>query len=35
MPAISQPGQWIACLPNRVFVRVKGNNGQKIDEISY
>ena len=35
MPAISQPGQWIACLPNRVFVRVKGANGQKIDEISY
>ena len=35
MPAISQPGQWIACLPNRVFVRVNGNIGQKIDEISY
>ena len=22
--AISSPGQWLACLPNRVFVRVEG-----------
>ena len=35
MPAISQPGQWIACLPNGVFVRVKGNNAQQVDRISY
>ncbi len=35
MPAISQPGQWIACLPNRVFVRVRGGSGQDIDELSY
>jgi len=35
MPAISQPGQWIACLPNRVFVRVRGTSDQKIDELSY
>ena len=35
MPAISRPGQWIACLPNRVFVRVRGTDDQKIDELSY
>ena len=35
MPAISQPGQWIACLPNRVFVRVGGDSGQDVDELSY
>ena len=35
MPAISKPGQWIACLPNKVFVRVRGNSVQKIDDVSY
>jgi len=35
MPAISRPGQWIACLPNRVFLRVRGTDDQKIDELSY
>jgi hypothetical protein len=35
MPAISLPGQWIACLPNRVFVRVRGGSGQDVDELSY
>jgi hypothetical protein len=35
MPAVSLPGQWIACLPNRVFVRVRGESGQDIDELSY
>jgi hypothetical protein len=35
MPAISKPGQWIACLPNKVFVRVRGNGVQKIDDVSY
>jgi hypothetical protein len=35
MPAISEPGQWIACLPNRVFVRVRGDSGQDVDQLSY
>ncbi len=35
MPAISRPGQWIACLPNRVFVRVRGSSDQSVDIISY
>jgi hypothetical protein len=35
MPGISKPGQWIACLANRVFVRVQGGSGQDVDELSY
>ncbi len=35
MPAISRPGEWIACLPNRVFVRVRGTSDQSVDIISY
>jgi hypothetical protein len=35
MPAISKPGQWIACLPNKVFVRVRGESGETIDDLSY
>ena len=35
MPAISSPGQWIACLPNRVFVRVRGGSGPDVDQLSY
>jgi hypothetical protein len=35
MAAVSKPGQWIACLPNRVFVRVRGDDGQKTDDTSY
>ena len=35
MPAISQPGQWIACLPNRVMVRIRGTSGAQVDQLSY
>jgi len=35
MGAVSRPGQWIACLPNRVFVRVRGSSDQSIDILSY
>jgi hypothetical protein len=35
MPAVSKPGQWIACLPNRVFVRVRGADAQKTDDTAY
>ncbi len=35
MPAISRPGQWIACLPNRVFVRVRGSSDQSVDSLSW
>lgn len=27
--AISEPGQWVACLPNQVFVRVEGSSDDK------
>ena len=33
--AISRPGQWIACLPNRVLVRIGGDGDQAVDETSY
>jgi hypothetical protein len=35
MPPVSRPGQWIACLPNRVFVRVRGTSDQTVDSISW
>jgi hypothetical protein len=35
MAAISKPGQWIACLPNKVFVRVAGAAGEEVDDSSY
>ncbi len=35
MAAVSKPGQWIACLPNRVFVRVRGTTGEKLDDSSW
>jgi hypothetical protein len=35
MPAVSKPGQWIACLPNRVFVRVRGADLGETDDTAY
>jgi hypothetical protein len=36
MGGISQPGQWAACLPNRVFVSIEGgSDDEKIDILSY
>ena len=32
---VSRPGQWIACLPNRVFVAVEGAGDERIDARSY
>lgn len=31
---VSKPGQWIACLPNRVFVAVRGRRNEQPDAIS-
>jgi len=32
---VSRPGQWIACLPNRVFVAVEGGPDEQIDARSF
>jgi hypothetical protein len=34
---ISKPGQWVACLPNQVFVRIEGGpeHGDEIDAHSW
>lgn len=32
---ISRPGQWIACLPNQVFLHVSGREENPVDGISY
>ena len=31
---ISKPGQWIACLPNRVFIAILGRRSEQPDAIS-
>ena len=36
MGEISEPGQWAACLPNRVFISIEGGeDDEKIDILSY
>jgi hypothetical protein len=32
--SISRPGQWIACLPNRVFIAIQGRSKDSIDALS-
>ncbi|MDC7244446.1 MAG: NusG domain II-containing protein [Sphaerochaetaceae bacterium] len=36
---ISKPGEWVACLPNNVFIVIQGTveeaEGETADEISY
>lgn len=35
---ISRPGQWIACLPNKIFIRISGRaerGADGVDMISY
>ena len=31
---ISQQGQWIICLPHRVFIRIEGGQNQPVDAVS-
>jgi hypothetical protein len=33
--AIARPGQWIACLPNRVFIDIQGDAREKVDAYSF
>lgn len=32
---ISRPGSWIACLPNRVFIRIEAKKDETIDASTY
>jgi hypothetical protein len=32
---ISKPGQWMACLPNDIFIRVDGTSDTRVDMVSY
>jgi len=33
--AVARPGQWIACLPNRVFIEVRGDSREPVDAYSW
>jgi len=33
--AIDRPGQWLACLPNKVFVRIEGVDRGGLDAATY
>lgn len=35
MGRISTPGSWVACLPNRVFVRIESRAKQEVDIVAY
>lgn len=35
MGPISWAGEWIACLPNRVFLRIQGGEKNEVDALSY
>ncbi len=32
---LSKSGQWTACLPNRIIIRIKGADDEEIDALSY
>lgn len=32
---ISRPGSWTACLPNRVLIRIDGEEGDSLDAVGY
>ncbi len=35
--SISKPGQWVACLPNRVFVSIEGKSSkeERVDAVNF
>lgn len=35
MGQIRDSGEWIACLPNRVFIRIEGGEPDEIDATTY
>ena len=32
---VSAPGQWVACLPNAVMIRIGGGDAEKLDDVSF
>ncbi len=34
-PPISKGGEWIGCLPNRVFIRIEGEEKTGFDAVGY
>ena len=34
-PPISKGGEWIGCLPNRVFIRIEGEQKTEFDAVGY
>ncbi len=32
---LDRTGQWAACLPNRIFVSIEGNQDDEIDDLNY
>jgi len=35
MGTISNARSWIACMPNRIFIQISGENQKEIDALSY
>ena len=34
-PPLKKPGDWNACLPNKVFIRISGSDSNEPDSLSY
>jgi hypothetical protein len=32
---VSRPGQWIACVPHRVFIEIQGRDEDPVDAINF
>ncbi len=32
---IASPGQWVACLPNAVMIRIGGAKAEELDDVSF
>jgi hypothetical protein len=35
MGTVDDPEEWIACLPNRVFVRIRSKEESPVDAVSF
>jgi hypothetical protein len=35
MGHIAHAGAWVACLPNRVFVRIEGRGSAEVDKVAF